>query len=92
MIIRVMIDYLNQAETWWEKGGRKLWDKYSYAKDKYNYLNLDETAAREFYHAAEKIPGWENPDQHAFARYPLEFQTLDGVNVWFEKDKLVVCK
>ena len=92
MIIRVMIDEQNDADTWWKSGGRELWDKYEHTRDKYNFLNLDEETAAAFFKEAELIPGWDDPEAPPWAPYPLDFQTDTGEIVWFENGKFVISK
>ena len=90
MKIRVMIDYENNAEKWWDNGGRVLWDKYEYARSNYDYLYLDEETAIQFMEEAEAIKGWNDPDAPAYAPFPLLYRTDDGETVWLEDDKLMV--
>lgn len=92
MIIRVMIDYENNAEKWWSNGGRKLWDKYEYARDRYDYLNFDEATAIQFMKEAEAIEGWNDPDAPPYAPFPLLYRTDEGDTVWMENNKLMVSK
>ena len=85
-IIRVLIDYGNHSDTWWYNGGRFLWDKYSYTKDKYGYLNLNPKKLREFIEKAEQIRGWYTP-LNFNSPYPFIFQDEDGNNIKLEDIK-----
>lgn len=91
-MIRVMIDYENNAETWWDNGGRELWDRWEYKKDKYNYLNLTEEEAKSFFKTASSIEGWDDPEAPAYARFPLLFVNENGEDVWFDGLEFAVCK
>lgn len=89
MLIRVMIDYDNNTESWWVNGGHDLWAKYSFAEDKYHYLNLNDTEAVAFYKEASSIDGWENPDAPVFAKFPIRFKTYSGEDAWFDGERFV---
>ena len=92
MIIRAMINTDANVDPWWENGGGKLWEKYEHTRDKYGYLNFDETTVLDFFEAAERIKGWGASDPMEFHLYPVMFQTESGDNVWFENGKVVVCR
>lgn len=86
MVFKVLIDYGNNADMWWYSGGRSLWDKYSYTKDKYGYLTFDIKKLREFISKAEKIRGWHTPF-NVNSPYPFIFQDEEGNNIKMQEIK-----
>lgn len=67
------IDYENNAEKWWDSGGRDLWE--SFAGDAYSdNIFLSESDINLFLKMASKIPGWnEGP---AYAKNPVVVSDL----------------
>jgi hypothetical protein len=68
MNYRITIDYENNAEKWWDGGGRELWEAFSGGKFRTEKI----TGVKEmmdFLIEVEKIPGWNTGPDHA--KYPF---------------------
>ncbi len=75
MLLRLAIDFENPAETWWENGGRELWESVAEGFDTSNVV-LEGSIARSWLAQAERIPGWsEGPD---YAPHPIVIKTVDA--------------
>ena len=71
----VSVDYENNAEEWWDCGGRRLWRWFSVS----NFWKDEKTASGkrvvEFLALAEEIPGWNTgPD---CAKFPVCVTEVD---------------
>jgi hypothetical protein len=63
---KLSIDHEFRSKTWWESGGRPLWDAIS---DGLGSVVLEEDVARSWLDQASRIPGWE--DGHEYAPHPI---------------------
>jgi len=63
-MIRLAIDFENPAPTWWENGGRDLWESILEGFDNNDVL-LDEAIAESWLAQAAQIPGWEGGPEHS---------------------------
>lgn len=74
MLVRLVIDFENPAESWWENGGRDLWQSIAEGFDNHDVV-LDESLARSWLSEAAKVPGWDKgPD---FAPHPVALRPIE---------------
>jgi hypothetical protein len=67
-LIRLSVDFEFASRTWWESGGRDLWEGIAEGFDGSSVV-LDEGLARSWLEQAQRIPGWsEGPD---YAPHPV---------------------
>jgi hypothetical protein len=67
-MLRLSVDYEFPSRTWWEKGGRELWEGIAEGFDSGSVL-LDEALASSWLEQARRLPGWdEGPD---YAPHPI---------------------
>jgi hypothetical protein len=73
-MVRLSIDFEFPSQTWWERGGRQLWDGIAEGFDG-SSLVLDEALAESWLNQARGIPGWdEGPD---YAPHPIAVSPVD---------------
>ena len=72
--MRLAIDFENPAETWWESGGRDLWESIAEGFDN-NDVVLEESLARSWLEQAAQIPGWDAGPE--YAPHPVLLRELD---------------
>jgi hypothetical protein len=63
-LVRLSIDYEFSSQTWWDKGGRELWEAIAEGFDG-SALVLDEHLAVSWLEQARQIPGWQDGPEHA---------------------------
>lgn len=71
----VSIDYENNAEEWWENGGRELWNAFVSPT---TWISEQKVIGREvvvFLEVAKQIPGWDAGPEHA--KYPFFVTEVD---------------
>ncbi len=73
-MVRLAIDFENPAETWWENGGRDLWETIAEGFDTSDVL-LEGSLARSWLEEAERIPGWS--DGPKYAPHPIILKEVD---------------
>lgn len=73
-MIRIAIDFENESPTWWEGGGRDLWDSLLEGFDN-NDVVMDESIADSVLKQAAAIPGWDGGPEHA--PHPLCLKSID---------------
>ena len=78
-MIRLSVDFENTSTTWWEQGGRELWEGITEGFDG-NSVVVEENLAESWLETARKIPGWE--DGPAYAPNPITAAEVDE----FEED------
>lgn len=61
---RISVDEENNAEEWWDNGGRELWRKVTGSKNA-DSKNFCVCGAMMFLRAAAKIPGFFGGPEHA---------------------------
>jgi len=67
-LIRLSVDFEFASQTWWEAGGRDLWDGIAEGFDGSSVV-VDEGLAASWLDQARRIPGWnEGPD---YAPHPV---------------------
>ena len=73
-MVRLSIDFEFASRTWWDRGGRELWEGISEGFDG-SSLVLDEALAESWLSQACAIPGWdEGPD---YAPHPIAVSPVD---------------
>ena len=73
-MVRLSIDFEFPSQTWWERGGRELWEGIAEGFDG-SSLVLDEALAESWLSQARVIPGWdEGPD---YAPHPIAVSPVD---------------
>jgi hypothetical protein len=72
-VVRLVIDYENTASTWWESGGRALWDALVGGLEK--DAVVEESVAISWLEQAAKIEGWEDGPEHA--PHPVRMVEVD---------------
>jgi hypothetical protein len=73
-MLRLSIDFEFSSQTWWEQGGRGLWEGIAEGFDG-SSLVLDEALAESWLSQARAIPGWdEGPD---YAPHPIAVSPVD---------------
>ena len=65
----VSVDYENNAEEWWDGGGRELWRRLVATDFWHDDLIIGGDELIAFLAEAEKIPGWSDGPDHA--KYPF---------------------
>ena len=64
LLLRLSIDYENDARSWWENGGAELWESIAEAPDAASIV-LDEALALSWLAQAEAIEGWADGPEYA---------------------------
>jgi hypothetical protein len=73
-MVRLSIDFEFSSQTWWEQGGRELWEGIAEGFDG-SSLVLDEALAESWLRQARAIPGWDDgPD---YAPHPIAVSPVD---------------
>ena len=62
--VKIMVDYENNAEEWWDNGGRELWREFGGSNNK-DEIYLTERAAEEMERRAKLISGYCDGPYHA---------------------------
>ena len=78
-MVRLSIDFENASQTWWDKGGRDLWEGITEGFDN-NSVVLDDSLAESWLDTARKLPGWD--DGPEYAPHPIMLSPIDE----FEED------
>ncbi len=73
-MIKLAIDFDCPSPTWWESGGRDLWESVLEGFDNNDVL-LDKSIADSWLAAAAQIPGWK--DGNEFAPHPIRLKEID---------------
>jgi len=73
-MMRLAVDFENPGTTWWESGGRDLWESVAEGFDTHAVL-LEESVARSWLEQAARLPGWDDgPD---YAPHPVRLREPD---------------
>jgi hypothetical protein len=73
-MIRLSIDFENTSSSWWEQGGKDLWEAITEGFDG-NSVVVDDNLAESWLKAASEIPGWD--DGPEYARNPVNLTEVD---------------
>lgn len=63
-MMRLRIDFENTAQTWWESGGRELWESLLEGFEE-NQVVVDASIARSWLAEAARIDGWDDGPEYA---------------------------
>lgn len=63
-MVRLAIDFENSSPTWWDEGGRDLWEALTEAFDN-NDVVVEESIAQSWLEQAAQIPGWDGGPEYA---------------------------
>lgn len=63
-VLKLLVDFENPGETWWESGGRDLWESLLGGFDE-SAVVVDESIARSWLAEAARIPGWDGGPEYA---------------------------
>ena len=74
MLVRLAIDFENTAKSWWENGGRDLWQSIVEGFDN-NDVVLEESLAHSWLEEAARIDGWN--DGREYAPHPICLKPID---------------
>lgn len=74
MLVRLAIDFENPATTWWESGGRDLWESICESFDT-SAIVLEDSLARSWLEQASLLPGWN--DGPEYAPFPVALRDVD---------------
>lgn len=79
-LLRLGVDYEFPTKTWWEAGGRELWEAICHAGE--SGVVLEATLAESWLEQARAIPGWnEGPE---YAPHPIAVSPAEA-----EDDELI---
>jgi hypothetical protein len=73
-IVRLAIDFENQATEWWESGGRELWEALVEDFDAGSVI-VDSALAESWLGQAASLPGWDAGTE--FSRHPVFIRPID---------------
>ena len=73
-MVRLSIDFEFSSRTWWEAGGRELWDGIGEGFDGSSVV-LDEPLAASWLEQARALPGWD--DGAEYAPHPIHLSPVD---------------
>jgi hypothetical protein len=66
-MVKLSVDFEHASRTWWESGGRELWEGIT--GDGESGVVLDDDLAESWLREARKVPGWDDgPD---YAPHPI---------------------
>lgn len=63
-MLRLSVDFEFPSRTWWEKGGRELWEGIAEGFDGSSVV-LDDHLAESWLSQARRIPGWSDGPEYA---------------------------
>ena len=73
-VTRLAIDFGHESRTWWENGGRDLWEAITGGFDE-NSVVVDDDLAASWLTTASAVEGWDaGPD---FAPHPIHSSPAD---------------
>ena len=64
----LLVDHENNAEKWWDNGGRDLWDETT-GREYANEITVPTIDAIKFFELAGTVQGWHDGDAHA--KFPV---------------------
>jgi hypothetical protein len=74
-MIQLAIDYEHSDRTWWDAGGRDLWEMLLDEPDAGNVV-LDDGVAESWLVQAAALPGWHDTG-HEYAPHPIRASPAD---------------
>jgi hypothetical protein len=73
-MVKLAIEFENPAVSWWEGGGRDLWEALTEAFDNSDVI-VQESIATSWLLQAASIPGWEGGPE--YAPHPICQKSID---------------
>ena len=73
-MVRLAIDFENEATEWWESGGRDMWESIVEGFDNNSAL-LDRSLAESWLTQAATLPAWNDGPEHA--PHPVRLEEVD---------------
>ena len=80
-MVRLAIDFEHESQTWWDAGGRTLWEGITEGMGE-NAVVLDADLAESWLAAARNIEGWDAGPEHA--PHPVAASAVEGDVEWEE--------
>ena len=74
-MMRLAIDYEHSDRTWWDAGGRELWESLLDEPDAGGVV-VDDSIARSWLAEAARIEGWDGTG-HEHAPHPIRCHEVD---------------
>lgn len=75
-VVRLAIDFENAAKTWWESGGRELWESIADGVDNPSVV-VDRVLAESWIAQASQVPGWEGEGTE-YSPHPITVKRLEA--------------
>jgi hypothetical protein len=73
MLMRLSIDFEHPSRTWWDSGGRELWEGVAEHPDAAS-VALEDSIARSWLAQAGRIAGWDAGPE--FAPHPVRWEPI----------------
>ena len=73
-MVKLAIDFENTSRTWWDEGGRDLWEGMLEGFDN-NSVLLERSIAESWVAEAAKLPGWEGGAD--YSPHPIRIVEVD---------------
>lgn len=80
-LTRLAVDFEHPSRTWWESGGRELWEAITEGFGE-NAVVLDAEVAESWLAEARRVQGWEDGPEHA--PHPIAAGPVEGDLTWEE--------
>ncbi len=74
-MVHLAIDFENPGTTWWESGGRDLWEAIAESFDN-NSVVIERTLAESWLAQAAQLPGWTG-EGNEYSPHPIILKELD---------------
>ncbi len=74
-MVHLAIDFENPGKTWWDSGGRDLWEAIAESFDN-NSVVIERTLAESWLAQAAQLPGWAG-EGNEFSPHPIILKELD---------------
>ncbi len=74
-MVRLAVDFENPARTWWDNGGRDLWEGIAESPDASSIV-VDRTLAESWMRQAEQLPGWSG-EGNEYSPHPILMKEID---------------
>ncbi len=80
-LLRLAVDFEHPDRTWWEAGGRELWEAITEGFGE-NAVVLDSQVAESWLAEARRVEGWDGGPEHA--PHPIAASPVEGDLEWEE--------
>jgi len=71
---KLAVDFEFASRTWWDEGGRDLWEAIAGESEAKSAI-VDDDVARSWLTQAQSLPGWD--DGHEFAPHPIALRDVE---------------